>query len=183
MATILFLTATYIKEYTPIDPNVDEKVIRIAIEEAQKVHIRKDIGSGLYDEIVTQINGSSLSSLNTTLLDSYIIPALKWWTLVEVAPYLQFRMTNKNITKKYSENSSSIDYNELDQFMSMITDKAQYHSQRLIDYLCANDTSYPLYINPGTTEDTIYPRTTSYDSGIYLGGTRKITTYEQRFEK
>ena len=30
MATVLLLTATYVKDYTFIDPNVDEKYIRIS---------------------------------------------------------------------------------------------------------------------------------------------------------
>ena len=183
MATVLFLTATYVKDYTFIDQNVDEKYIRLAIEEAQKIHIRQYIGSGLYDELVTQIQASTLTALNTTLLDNYIIPALKWWTLVEAAPFLTYKVTNKNIVRKNSDNSSGIDYNELDQFMSLVTDKAQYHSKRLINYLCENSTDYPLYLNPPTSEETIYPKATSYDCGIYLGGTKEITSYEQRFEK
>ncbi len=92
MATILLVTATYIKDYTPIDPNVDEKYIRIAIEEAQKIHIREYIGSGLYDEIIGQVNNNTISALNTTLLDNYIIPALKWWAVVEVIPFLVYKI-------------------------------------------------------------------------------------------
>lgn len=183
MATVLFLTATYVKDYTFIDQNVDEKYIRISIEEAQKIHIRQYIGSGLYDELVTQIQASTLTALNTTLLDNYIIPALKWWTLVEAAPFLTYKVTNKNIVRKNSDNSSGVDYNELDQFMNMVSDKAQYHTQRLINYLCENSTDYPLYLNPPSTEETIYPKGTSYDCGIYLGGIKKITSYEQRFER
>ena len=119
MATILLVTSAYVKDYTFIDQNVDEKYIRISIEEAQKIHIRQYIGSGLYDEIITQVTNSSVTALNTTLLDNYIIPALKWWTLVEAAPYLTYKVTNKNIVRKNSDNSSGIDYNELDQFMNM----------------------------------------------------------------
>ena len=76
MATVLLLTATYIKDYTFVDPNVDEKYLRISIEEAQKIHIRNYIGSGLYDEIINQVSTNTLSASNTTLLDNYIIPAL-----------------------------------------------------------------------------------------------------------
>ena len=183
MAQVLLVTANYIKEYTFIDTNVDEKYIRLSIEEAQKIHIRDYIGSGLYDEIITQVSASSVTALNTTLLDNYIIPALKWWTLVEAAPYLTYKITNKNIVRKNSDNSSGIDYNELDQFMSMVTDKAEYHTTRLINYLCENSTSYPLYDNPGNGVDTIVPRSTAYQSGIFLGRTKRNTSYEERFEK
>lgn len=183
MATILLVTPAYIKDYTFVDTNVDEKYLRLSIEEAQKIHIRQYIGSGLYDEIIGQVENDTLTALNTTLLDSYLIPSLKWWTLVEAAPYLTYKVTNKNIVRKNSDNSTGIDYNELDQFMNMVVDKAQYHTARMIAYLCENDTDYPLYINPGTGVDTIYPKRSAYDCGIYLGNKRKPTSYEQRFEE
>ncbi len=183
MATILFLTATYVKDYTFIDPNVDEKYIRIAIEEAQKIHIRNYIGSGIYDEIINQIDTNTLTVLNQTLLNSYIIPALKWWAMVEAAPFLTYKVTNKNIVRKNSDNSSGVDFNELDQFMNLVTDKAQYHTQRMIDYLFQNAASYPLYDNPGSGFDTIYPRGYSYDCGIYLGKIPRYYSYEEKFEK
>ena len=109
MATVLLLTATYIKDYTFVDPNVDEKYIRISIEEAQKIHIRNYIGSGLYNEIISQVQSGSLTALNTTLLDDYIIPALKWWTMVEAAPFLTYKVTNKNIVRKNSDNSTGVE--------------------------------------------------------------------------
>lgn len=183
MATVLLLTATYIKDYTFVDPNVDEKYIRISIEEAQKIHIRNYIGSGLYNEIISQVQSGSLTALNTTLLDDYIIPALKWWTMVEAAPFLTYKVTNKNIVRKNSENSTGVDFTELYKFMVMVTDKAQYHTRRLIDYLLQNASSYPLYDNPGSGFDTIYPQSYSYDQGIYMGRNIRYSSYEEKFEK
>ena len=75
-------------------------------EEAQKIHIRNYIGSGLYNEIISQVQSGSLTALNTTLLDDYIIPALKWWTMVEAAPFLTYKVTNKNIVRKNSFHSN-----------------------------------------------------------------------------
>ena len=183
MATVLLVTATYIKDYTFVDPNVDEKYIRIAIEEAQKIHIRNYIGSGLYDEIITQVSTSSVSALNTTLLDNYIIPALKWWTMVEAAPFLVYKVTNKDIVRKNSDNSSGVENTQLDQFMNLVTDKAQYHTQRLIDYLLQNSLSYPLYQNPGSGFDTIFPSASPYDSGIWLNIQNRYVNYEDIFER
>lgn len=183
MATVLLVTATYIKDYTFVDPNVDEKYIRIAIEEAQKIHIRNYIGSGLYDEIISQVSISSVSALNTTLLDNYIIPALKWWTMVEAAPFLVYKVTNKDIVRKNSDNSNGVENTQLDQFMNLVTDKAQYHTQRLIDYLLQNSSSYPLYQNPGSGFDTIFPSASPYDSGIWLNIQNRYVNYEDIFER
>lgn len=182
MSTILFVTATHIKDHTFVDSNVDEKYIRISIEQAQKIHIRGFIGSGLYDELVSQIDADTLTALNTTLLDDYVIPALEWWTLYEVAPFMTYKLTNKNIVKKNSDNSSGIDYNELDQFMNLITDKAQYFTSRLINYLMQNQSSYPLYFNPGTGIDTIFPTPNAFDCGIYLGNTVQYRTTQERLD-
>lgn len=183
MATVLLLTATYIKDYTFVDPNVDEKYIRISIEEAQKIHIRNYIGSGLYNEIISQVQSGSLTALNTTLLDDYIIPALKWWTMVEAAPFITYKVTNKNIVRKNSDNNTGVDYSELNQFMNLVTDKAQYHTNRLIDYLVQNASSYPLYNNPGSGFDTIVPQLYAYDNGIFLGRNKRYISYEEKFEK
>ncbi len=183
MATVLLLTATYVKDYTFVDPNVDEKYIRIAIEEAQKIHIRNYIGSGLYNEIISQVETGTLTALNTTLLNDYIIPALKWWVMVEAAPFLTYKVTNKNIVRKNSESSSGVDSSELNNFMDLVTDKAQYHTRRLIDYLFEYSDQYPLYDNPGDGFDTINPQGYAYDHGIYLGRNPKYISYEEIFEK
>lgn len=184
MAIQLFIGASYIKEFAFVDQNVDEKYIKISIEEAQTVHIREYTGSDLYNEIVSQLSNNTLTTLNRTLLETYIQPALKWWTMYEAAPFLTYKVTNKNIVRKNSDNSSGIDYNELDQFMNMITDKAQYYTNRLVLYLCENSTSYPLYENYGSGIDVIPPRKNAFDCGIFLGNTKnKPTSYEERFER
>lgn len=183
MATVAFVSATYIKEYSFIDPNVDERILRSAIQEAQNAYILEYLGTGLYNELISQVQSGTLTALNTTLIDNYVQPCLVWWAIMEAAPFMTFRFTNKNIVRKNSENSSSIDFNELDKIMGHISYKAQFHSQKLIDYLCENDTDYPLYINPGDGVNIVYPRSCAYDCGIFLGNTRtKPKTYEERFE-
>jgi len=99
------------------------------------------------------------------------------------APFLTYKVTNKNIVKKNSDNSTGVDFNELNSFMNLVTDKAQYHTKRLIDYLFEYSDQYPLYDNPGDGFDTIYPQGYSYEESIYLGRNRSIFSYEEKFEK
>ena len=93
------------------------------------------------------------------------------------------KITNKNIVKKNSDNSNGVDYNELDQFMNLVTDKAQYHTTRLINYLVQNVGSFPLYNNPGNGYDVIFPKGVAYDCGIFLGNAIKTESYEEKFER
>ncbi len=66
----------WVKDNSPIDDNVDPKLLRNAMRTSQDVYIRDLIGSGLYDEILTQINASTLSANNQTLINQYIAPCL-----------------------------------------------------------------------------------------------------------
>lgn len=173
MSNVLFLTATHIKEFTFVDQNVDEKYLKVAIKEAQELHVREYLGTALYNELITQVDTSSVSALNTTLIETYIQPMLKYWTIYEAAPFLNIKITNKNISKKSSDGSSAVDLTELDRLIHEVHTKAKYYTKRLVKYLCENDASYPLYINAGTSSDTIYPRSITYDCGIFLGNIKR----------
>lgn len=167
--TAYFIGATFIKDYTFIDENVDDKYLMVAIKEAQEIYLREYLGSGLYDQLVTQVLASSVTALNTTLLDTYIAPALKYWSIYEAAPFLKFKFTNKDIVSKNSDNSSGTGLQDLEKVLKWIEDKARYYTDRMVKYLIENQTDYPLYINPGNGVDTIYPNKEGFDSDIYLG--------------
>jgi hypothetical protein len=47
-------------------------------------------------------------------------------------------------------------------------DKAEYYANRLRDYLRTYTNDYPLFLNPGSTFDTIRPKNTAFVGGIYL---------------
>lgn len=169
MATAAFLSAEYIKENTPIDGNVDEKYLKVAIKEAQEIRIRDYLGTGLYDDLVTNIIAGTVSSDYSTLLKTYIAPCLSYWTMYEAAPFLSFKFTNKNIVKKNSDNSSAADMTEIEKVMKYVENKAQYYAQRLVLFLVQNQTTYTKYNVPGVSIDTIFPNKQAYDSDIFLG--------------
>lgn len=164
-----FIDADYVKKLSYVDENVDEKYIKIAVNEAQQMHLVQIIGSGLYNEIETQIDANTLTALNTTLLQAYIAPALRYWTVYELMPFMLYKMTNKNISDKSSDGSQPISYNILDKQQEEIKNRAGLYSNKLKKYLYANLTSYPLFMNPGSTLDTIHPDSRVFDSGIFFG--------------
>jgi hypothetical protein len=176
MSNILFVNPTFIKDYSFVDPNVDEKYLRIAIKEAQELHVREYLGSGLYDQLVSQIDASTVSALNQTLLNTYVQPMLIYWTIYEAAPFLNLKITNKNISRKNSDNAGSVDLTELNRLIDEIHTKAKFYTKRMVKYLIQNSTSYPLYSNPGTSIDTIFPRATAYDCGIFFGNIERKDT-------
>ena len=78
MSNVLFISETYLKDSSYIDENVDIKLIRNSILETQDMRILPILGTALYEQLKTQIQANTKTTLNNTLLDTYVKPALKY---------------------------------------------------------------------------------------------------------
>lgn len=165
----LFITPAYLKETTVLDGNVDEKYLKVTIEDVQTMRIVPILGTGLFNEISSQILAGTLTpatvSNNATLLKNYIQPALKYWVMVEMPDVMNTKYTNKAVVNKNSDNSQPIDQTEVIRQMDKFKDKAEFFSQRLTNYLFANTDLFPLFTNPGSAYDTIHPKANNYNTG------------------
>lgn len=166
---VYFISETQLKEGSIIDENVDMKALKPMILIAQDQRIQPIIGSGLYAQLKTQIQAGTLTALNTTLLDTYVTPALKMWVVYEFTIPNTYKYRNKNVGKQSGENNEAADLDSLMRLMDYWKDKAEWYSERVTKYLSGNDSSYPLYSNPGDGVDTINPNGTNYTTNIFLG--------------
>ena len=168
----LFISVTDLKESGWIDENLDDRMIRACILDAQKIHTRDMIGSGIYDEINSQKIAGSLTALNTTLL-GYIKDALIQWTLYEGIDVWNYKIRNKAVMTSTSDNSNPVDADVIRKLGERFQNKAEYYDERLRRYLIQNQSSYPLYFNPGSQVDTIYPKNESYSVNWALGNNKE----------
>lgn len=172
MATIaLFISPSEIKEKTFVDENVDEKSLREAILWCQEEYTKSVLGTALYNEIKGEIENGTITADNTTLRDSYIRPALRWWVIYEAMDELHMKATNKAIMTKRSDNSDPVNLNDILMLKSKYQNRAQRMDEKLRLYLIENSTTYPLYLNAGSGADTIHPKNFTYGTNWYLGGT------------
>lgn len=170
MATIaLFISPAQIKAETFVDENVDEKSLVQSILYCQEEYTKNVLGTALYDEIKGQIEAGTLTANNTTLRNNYIRPALKWWVVYEAMEELHMKATNKSITTKSSENSNPVSLSDILDLKFKYRNRAERMDKKMINYLCENDTTFPLYLNPGTGVDTIHPKGSTYGTGWFLG--------------
>jgi hypothetical protein len=168
MANVLFITEDYLKQFTIINDNVEMKLITPIIDKIQDQRILPMIGTGLYNELRSQIVANTVTALNTTLLDDYINKAILWWVMFESPLIFTYRFMNKGVMKKSSDNSSPADLDELQTLRLNFKNDAEWYTQRMILYLIENSSSYPLYDNPGNGIDTITPQGYSYSAGMNL---------------
>lgn len=169
MATALFISEARVKECTVINGNVDMKVLNPIIAMAQEMYMLPALGTALYRDIEAQIVSSSVSSAYQTLLDDYIQPCLMWFVLYESRLPLSYKVQNKNIAEKNSDNSNQVSMSTLQMLRDNDLDKAQWYGERLTRFLIANPTVYPKFNNQGNADaSTIYPNKTNYYTGMYL---------------
>jgi phosphatidate phosphatase APP1 len=153
----LFIDQQFIKNTTPINENVDMKLLEMATLEAQELHLLESIGTGLYNDLADKILNDTLTNDDQVLMSIYITPMLKYWVMVEGLPMMLFKMTNKSISTSTSDNSQPVQYEDMKYLMNQAKAKAEVYTQRMIKYLQANISKFPLFYNAGNTIDTIFP--------------------------
>lgn len=171
MATIgLFISPSEIKAKTFLDENIDEKTIVNSIVYCQEEYTKAILGTALYNEIKGQIEAGTLTSDNTTLRDTYLRPALRYWVLYEGMDEFYMKATNKSIMLKKSDNSDPVDLNAILSLKSSYRNRAERHDEKTRLFLIENADTYPLYRNAGNGTDTIHPKGLTYGTDWYLGG-------------
>jgi len=179
MSKILFISEDYVKSNTVVDENLDVKVIRPTIYDAQRDHIKPILGTDLYEKIIADIAGSTLTGNYLTLVDNYIADCLLKYVVFALNIVGLYKYRNKSVSKQTSENSNPVDYTEQRYLMDYWQKKAEVRSQDITDYLCANVDLFPEYAANNDLDDLL-PNSRNYTTSIYLG--MEADNYETDYE-
>lgn len=167
MRIVYFITIDNLKKYTPINLNVEDSIVKKAILDAQKIKLQQDLGSCLYKKI-EDLYISAFPAGNEkyqTLFDDYIYDYVIQWSLVEILPYVRYKIHNKGVNTQSSEETATADFEEYKYLLSLLTNKAEFYSARLKSFLIENVADYTEYSNCCDCGD-LSPAKTSYFSGI-----------------
>jgi len=145
MAQGLFITTNDIVKFTVLNGNLDPDIYTQYIFQAQQLHIQNYLGTKLYNKINDGIVAGNLAAPYTTLLSVYIKPMVIHWAMVEFLPYAAYKVSNKGVFKHNSENSSTVEKNEIDFLIEKERDVAQSYTNRFIDYMSFNQSLFPEY--------------------------------------
>lgn len=177
----LLIDDEYIKQYTPLGRSMDPKEIYPFISEAQNMYIQDLLGTPLYDDIMEKTyhspTGASYSSIEWQLVD-LCSKSLAYWSVYLALPHISIKMRNGGLNKPLPESTQTTDLSELRYLREEIKNLAEFWSQRVVNFLCENSNSFPLY---GSSSDDMYPSTGQYDSDIYLDDYGDYTEREKEF--
>lgn len=155
MAEALFISTNDIIKFTNLNGNLDPDLYTQYIYQAQQLHIQNYLGTKLYDKINNDIVNNTLSNPYLGLLTKYIKPMVIHWAMVEFLPYAAYKVSNKGVFKHNSENSTTVDKNEIDSLIAKERDVAQMYTTRFIEFMSFNQYLFPEY-NSNSNAD-VYP--------------------------
>lgn len=169
MAVVLLISPEEFKDATPVNGNVDEKMMRQSILACQDIFVQNIVGSGIYNQIKDQVENSNLSADNTILLNTYLQPAMRYWIMAEILAPMTFRFQNVGGQTKRTEVTNPITSKDITELENRYRNRAEWYAQRTALFLCENSNTYPLYDNAGSGVDTIFPKHNNYTTSIFLG--------------
>ncbi len=165
----LFISVQNIKDRTGLHANVDEKLVLPEIKTAQDMYILPALGSALYNQLQTAIEGNTYTAEETTLLDDYIADCLVYYVMSELPMGLSYQFYNKGLLRKSGENTENPSMQDMIDVANRYRSRAEFYKQRMIKYLKQNNVLYPNYLNFGSGIDSIKPDNDGYTISMWLG--------------
>jgi len=161
MATQLFINRTDLVRNSILDANISTDKFIQFVKIAQEIDVQQIMGTDLYNGLSAAMpNIEDSSNVRwKTILDDYIVPMLIWYAQSNYYPFAAYQVKQGGVFKHTSENSVSVDKNEIDFLVEKARTNAEWYSRRFIDFMSFNQATYPEYTS--NTNDDIYP---SYDS-------------------
>tara|TARA_R100001463_G_scaffold103426_1_gene157720 strand:+ start:149 stop:655 length:507 start_codon:yes stop_codon:yes gene_type:complete len=168
MPTTLFINRTDLIRNSILDGNVDTDKFIQFIKIAQEIDVQQIIGTKMYDGLTAAIPNIDLpaNARWKTVLDDYIAPMLIWYAQSNYMPFAAYQIKNGGVFKHTSENSQSVDKNEIDFLVEKARTNAEWYSRRFIDFMSFNQTTYPEYTS--NINDDIYPSNDATFNGWVL---------------
>jgi len=158
----LFITLKELKRKSIIGGSVDQDKLIQFVEVAQDTYIQTQLGTKLYDRLQYEIINDSVTTVNQTLIDTYLKPMLIWYSQATLIPFIAFQISNGGVYKHRSENSDSASLDEINSLVDEAKIQAEFYTQRFIDFMDQNRSDYPLY-------------TSNQDGGMYPERDQNLT--------
>jgi hypothetical protein len=144
---VLIISDVYIKKYTTVNGAVDPNLLYPSIYLAQDKYLAPYLGTNLFEKIKNDIENNTLSGDYLTLVDDYARRVVMWWTMVEAAPSLTYKVDNGTMVQRTSEDTSPVADVVFKDQLARWQQNAEHYTSLMVDYLCANSSLFPEYSN------------------------------------
>lgn len=145
MSKTYLISQETLQSETGLSENIDGDKLKISIWNVQQTKLRGILSNLLYDEVITQKSASTLTTLNETLLTTYILPYLSWASYVDFSIFSGVLSTATGLRVQKDDSSDPITDRTLNNLIAAANQKVKYYESQLVEYLVLKAESYPLY--------------------------------------
>jgi len=141
----LFVSEEKLKAFTAIHASVSPTDLVPFVIQAQDLVLHEYLGSTFFKQLKEQVVNNTVSTVNRTIIDDYIAPALCNLSMYFALPNLTYKVYQKGVLKPSSESSQNIGLDELKFLQSQCKEVADSYIKQLQTYLKNNISLYPAY--------------------------------------
>ncbi|TWR26897.1 hypothetical protein FPZ42_07635 [Mucilaginibacter achroorhodeus] len=186
MRKIQFLTVQELIDSSPVQTNVDEKILNQSILEFQELELEQILGKSLYQRLNNVlVSGATIDDYTYSVADEMLFakikPVMLYGALLYSLAPLHFKITNKGIQKLTDTNSQTGDRTDIESLRASYTFKLDRYKALLVDYLandddpdtnaqCDIDTSFGISgiaIPDNSFNEDEYYKSSAYKTGYY----------------
>lgn len=143
----------YLQMYSLFPQNYDLTEVQNFVKIAENIHIKPILGDALYNALLTKINEDTLDEdYSELLIEIYQLEGL--CVYYESLPFVWAHLSAVGITVGKSDNSDSINSDELMFILKRLESNINFHKDSLKEYLTENAEKFPEY----KVEDTCTPQ-------------------------
>jgi hypothetical protein len=162
---ILLISENKLKNFTDIDQNVTSAVLLPFIGVVQQTKLEYIIGRKYYVQLLNEVSGNTLTTINNNFLQYFVQPLLIWAAYAEALPSIFMRIKNNGIV---AGSEKTITISEMEYMQTRADDRSQFFERRMIEEIIFNQSNYPL-VYTYTSTDGMRPHLgKNYFSGIHL---------------
>ena len=151
----LFITLEELKRKSIFDGNLDTDKLIQFVEVAQDTNIQLQLGTKLYDKLQNDIINDELTGNYLSLVNDYVKPMLIWYSQTAYLPFAAYQVSNGGVFKHSSENSVSVEPDEINMLVNKAKDTAEFYTERFIQYMNFNSNLFPEFT--ANQDEGIYP--------------------------
>jgi hypothetical protein len=170
MSYVLFISEQKLKDSTAINLNVSTDLLLPYVRQAQKLYVETKLGTDLTQKLKDLITLGTIGNVGNeaykTLVDDYIGDMLPNWAFYHAVPFLRFKIENGNIYSKTSETGNALSTEEAQHLREEVRNTAEYYTERMIDYVRNNTSSFPEYSTNSGAD--VNPDSNAYYNGMNL---------------
>lgn len=169
MSYALFISRNDIIKQTPLQGSIDADRLLPFVRTAQDKYLLNLLGTVLFKYLQLQIQAGTVDTLDSyyqTLINDHIKPTLIWYSVIEYLPFSNVQFKSEGAVKHKSEQSDSVDKNQVDYLLQKAMNSADFYATRTQNYLIAYSNKIPQYLQSVGNQTEVYP-----DMGnAYFGG-------------